>query len=79
MSRKERPCGECARRETFKALEDAKNNLPSDFEGWGKHDDYVMGLVYTLEMAIDAVSEELVKWERDGYMEGDFCPDGEDE
>ncbi len=79
-TKNKKPCGECARRETFEALEEAKNHLPQEFEGWGaKHEGYVMGLVHTIEMAIEAVSEELEQWERDGYREGDFYPEDEDD
>ena len=70
---KEHPeCNECARKALYGWLEEMYGDCPMpDNPGFGKHNDYVQGVVDGIGYHIMGVIAELKKFEKDMLREGD--------
>jgi hypothetical protein len=65
-------CNECAREDLYHALKEVYDDLPMpDNPGFGKHNDYVMGVLDGIGHHILGTIAELKKFEKDMLSEGD--------
>ena len=69
-------CNECARKDLYMWLEELYQDCPMpDNLGFGKHNDYVQGVVDGIGYHIKGVIAELKKFERDMLRERDAFED----
>ena len=66
-------CKECARKDLYRWLEEMVSEVPMpDNPGFGKHNDYVQGMLDGIGAHISSVISELKHFEKDMLKEGDL-------